>query len=98
MKKLFLLVLLVGCNVTTPIDRKPPPDAKPQAETVFTVLADNAEADPVFYATTDDIKRTVNRLLATKRITQAQADQVTAQIGKERRKVTADDLKALRSM
>lgn len=97
MKKFLLLMLLVGCGVTAPIDRKPP-DAKPLVETVFTVLADNAEADPSFYATTDDIKRTVNRLVATKRITQAQADRVTELLGKERRQVTADDLKALRSL
>lgn len=98
MKKLFLLTLLVGCGVTVPIDHKAPPDAKPQAETVFTVLADNAEADPAFYATTDDIMRTVNRLVATKRITQAQADQVTEKLGKMRRKVEQRDLDHLRSL
>jgi hypothetical protein len=98
MKKLLLLLVVAGCNVTAPIDHRGPPPAKPTIETVFSVLADNAAADPEFYATTDDLKRVVNRLVATKRITQAQADSVVSVLGKDRRKVTDADLNAIRGL
>ncbi len=95
MKWLFPLILICGCGVTA----VPPQDATPhpQVETVLVVLADNVVADPVFYSTTDDVLRVVNRLVATKRITQAQADACGVLL-KGRRPITRTDIDALRGI
>ena len=95
MKWLFPLILICGCGVTA----APPQDANPQpkAETVLVVLADNIVADPVFYSTTDDVLRVVNRLVATKRITQAQAD-ACGVVLKGRRPILKADIDELRRL
>jgi PBP1b-binding outer membrane lipoprotein LpoB len=105
---LFCLVtlLLFGCASPAPSPIGPvgpagpvkPSPVKPVEETQFSALADRATQDPGHYATTDDLVRVLNRLREMDKITDQQLKAATDALGTSRRKLTPEDLAAIRGL
>lgn len=97
MKRFLLLVMLAGC-VDGSLPVNPVEPTKPITSTIFAELAANIDADPEFYAYTDDLRAVVLRLRATGKISDAQVAAFDRAVTKERRKLTKSDADAIRGL
>lgn len=97
-----VVALLIGCassgpSLPSPNGPSKPFPVKPVAETIFTTLADRATDNPR-YETTDDLVRVVIKLREAGDVTDEQAQVVMEKLGTARRKLTAEDLDAIRGL